>query len=212
MVKFCSNVGAVRCQTFTDEARSEGYVGVEGDDPSIYWTYKERDGYGPNDGTHTHPHHNTQLSFPPPTYRSHLTPPHTLHPHTTQARPPACTPSTRRLASPSGQNTPAVLFNDRVTLADFHRGTKNCSYFAVAPLEIAQSKLIGLLTSLRERALQEAAEASGADPSAAAGLVEKPWQQQQASSPAGAAEAGGGGDGGGEVVKEVKEEAAVMAS
>ena len=108
---------------------------------------------------------------------------------------------------------PAVLFNDRVTLADFHRGTKNCSYFAVAPLEIAQSKLIGLLTSLRERALQEAAEASGADPSAAAGLVEKPWQQQQASSPAGAAEAGGGGDGGGgEVVKEVKEEAAVMAS
>ena len=82
-------------------------------------------------------------------------------------------------------------------------------------MEIAQSKLIGLLTSLRERALQEAAEASGADPSAAAGLVEKPWQQQQASSPAGAAEAGGGGDGGGEVVKEVKEvkeEAAVMAS
>ena len=106
-----------------------------------------------------------------------------------------------------------ALLPQRVTLADFHRGTKNCSYFAVAPLEIAQSKLIGLLTSLRERALQEAAEASGADPSAAAGLVEKPWQQQQASSPAGAAEAGGGGDGGGgEVVKEVKEEAAVMAS
>ena len=213
MVKFCSNVGAVRCQTFTDEARSEGYVGVEGDDPSIYWTYKERDGYGPNDGTHTHPHHNTQLSFPP-------LPPTALTSHTSTHPPP--THNTGKTAGvyavdeETGESIwtehPAVLFNDRVTLADFHRGTKNCSYFAVAPLEIAQSKLIGLLTSLRERALQEAAEASGADPSAAAGLVEKPWQQQQASSPAGAAEAGGGGDGGGELVKEVKEEAAVMAS
>ena len=157
-----------------------------------------------------------KLSFPPlpPTALTSLTLPH----------PPPPTHNTGKTAGvyavdeETGESIwtehPAVLFNDRVTLADFHRGTKNCSYFAVAPLEIAQSKLIGLLTSLRERALQEAAEASGADPSAAAGLVEKPWQQQQASSPAGAAEAGGGGEGGGgEVVKEVKEEAAaVMAS
>ena len=50
MVKFTAAIGANRCQTFADEARSEGYVGVEGDDPSIYWTYKQRDGYGPNDG------------------------------------------------------------------------------------------------------------------------------------------------------------------
>ena len=50
MVKFTADIGAHRCQTFTDEARSEGYVGVEGDDPSIFWTFKQRDGFGPNDG------------------------------------------------------------------------------------------------------------------------------------------------------------------
>lgn len=39
-VRFTQQLGAIRCQTFADETRSEGYVGVEGDDPSIYWTYK----------------------------------------------------------------------------------------------------------------------------------------------------------------------------
>jgi len=38
-------------QTFADEARSEGYVGVEGDDPSIYWTYKTANGFGKDDGS-----------------------------------------------------------------------------------------------------------------------------------------------------------------
>lgn len=114
MVKFTSGIGAQRCQTFTDEARSEGYVGVEGDDPSIYWTYKERHGYGPNDGK-------------------------TAGVYAVDVE---------RGESISSQH-PAVLFNDRVTLADFHRGGKNCSYFAVAPLDTAQQRLTNSLAELR---------------------------------------------------------------
>ena len=49
MVKFAASIGAARCQTFADEARSEGFIGVEGDDPSIYWTYKTPAGFGPNE-------------------------------------------------------------------------------------------------------------------------------------------------------------------
>ena len=41
MVRFAQSIGAQRYQTFCDEARSEGYIGVEGDDPSIYWTFKD---------------------------------------------------------------------------------------------------------------------------------------------------------------------------
>jgi len=49
MVHFTQSVGAQRCQTFSDEARSTGFIGVEGDDPSIFWTYKVGATYGPHD-------------------------------------------------------------------------------------------------------------------------------------------------------------------
>ena len=50
MVRFTQGIGAGHIQTFADEARSEGYVGVEGDDPTIYWTFKTSKGFGENDG------------------------------------------------------------------------------------------------------------------------------------------------------------------
>ena len=34
-VALAAAIGAQRCQTFTDEARSEGYVGVEGDEVRV---------------------------------------------------------------------------------------------------------------------------------------------------------------------------------
>ena len=67
-----------------------------------------------------------------------------------------------------------MLFNDRVTLADFHRGGKNCSYFAVAPLEVAQQKLNALLVEVREQLLQEASASGDAD---APALPLRPWQK-----------------------------------
>ena len=174
MVKFASGIGAQRCQTFTDEARSEGYVGVEGDDPSIYWTYKGRDGYGPNDGK---------------------------------------TAGVYAVDEENGESIstqhPAVLFNDRVTLADFHRGAhmrsdpphphtaaraplsrdrrlsplayaggKNCSYFALAPLEVAQQKLSAVLAELRERTLEEATqEATARGDAIVPAVPQRPWQK-----------------------------------
>ena len=42
-----------------------------------------------------------------------------------------------------------MLFNDRVTQSDFLRGGKNCSYFAVAPLEVSRAKLTQQLEQLR---------------------------------------------------------------
>ncbi len=48
MVRFTQAIGAQRYQTFADEARSEGFIGVEGDDPNIYWTFKQGSGFGPN--------------------------------------------------------------------------------------------------------------------------------------------------------------------
>ena len=133
-------LGAHRCQTFTDEARSEGYVGVEGDDPSIYWTYKEKNGFGPNDGK-------TAGSY-------------------------AVDDETGESISTQHQ---AVLFNDRVTLADFHRGNKNCSYFAVAPLEIAQAKLAYLLRERRANTLAEAAARGDDVPHA----QRPPWHKEK---------------------------------
>jgi len=142
MVKFANSIGATRCQTFTDEARSEGYVGVEGDDPSIYWTYKSPAGHGPNDG-------NTSGVYALDV----------------------------EIGNEINTQHPAVLFNDRVTLADFHRGGKNCSYFAVAPLETAQQKLTALLAGLRTRALEDAS--ASADPRAATAVPpQRPWQQK----------------------------------
>ena len=41
MIRFTQSIGAWRSQTFSDEARSEGFIGVEGDDPSIYWASKQ---------------------------------------------------------------------------------------------------------------------------------------------------------------------------
>lgn len=70
---------------------------------------------------------------------------------------------------------PAVLFNDRVTQPEFHRGGKNCSYFAVAPLELSQQRLTAILAELRARTLEEAA-ASGAP------LPQRPWQTPKNSS------------------------------
>ena len=138
--QFTAAIGAQRCQTFTDEARSEGYVGVEGDDPSIYWTYKGRVGYGPNDGK---------------------------------------TAGVYAVDVEGGESIgtqhPAVLFNDRVTLADFHRGGKNCSYFSVAPLETVQQKLGGLLGELRAHALNEASTTSGC--AGVLAVPQRPWQK-----------------------------------
>ena len=132
MIKFSAGIGAIRCQCFSDEARSEGYVGVEGDDPSIYWTYKERSGYGPNDGT-------------------------TAGAYAVDVE----------VGEVISTEHPAVIFNDRVTLADFHRGGKNCSYFAIAPLDTAQKKLTVLLQQLRAQTLELAAQSA----------PQRPWEQ-----------------------------------
>merc|ERR1719291_1491208 len=48
MVRFTKSIGAQRYQTFADEARSQGFIGVEGDDPSIFWTFKTAHGFGCN--------------------------------------------------------------------------------------------------------------------------------------------------------------------
>ena len=136
MCKFAAAIGAIRCQTYADEARSEGYVGVEGDDPSIYWTYKDGSrGYGVNDGK-------------------------TSGVYAIDVELEECITTQH----------PAVIFNDRVTLADFHRGNKNCSYFAVAPLETAQQKLAAILGDLRAQSL-EAEAARGAE------LRQPPWRE-----------------------------------
>jgi len=130
MVRFTQSIGAQRYQTFADEARSEGFIGVEGDDPSIFWTYKTPTGYGPNEGRTAGPYAIDVESGEPIT---------ALH--------------------------PAVLFDDRVTVHDFHRpgsssplldanavrvAGRNCSYFAIAPVESIQSRLGKMLERLRE--------------------------------------------------------------
>ena len=70
---------------------------------------------------------------------------------------------------------PAVLFNDRVTQSDFLRGGKNCSYFAVAPLDVSQQKLVGYLTELRASLLAKA-KGGGSTIKPAGGGVVKPWR------------------------------------
>ncbi|KAL1525887.1 hypothetical protein AB1Y20_020715 [Prymnesium parvum] len=116
MIRFTQSVGAQRCQTFADEARSTGFIGVEGDDPRIFWTHKAGSSYGPNDGK-------TSGVY-------------------------AVDVETNEAIGPSH---PAVLFDDRVTQHDFYRGGRNCSYFAVSPIEVAQAKLTGLLEEMRVR-------------------------------------------------------------
>ena len=86
MVSFTQALGAQRYQTFADEARSEGFIGVEGDDPSIFWTYKTGSGYGVNEDRTAGVYAIDQDTGTPIT---------ALH--------------------------PAVLFDDRVTVSDFHR-------------------------------------------------------------------------------------------
>jgi len=148
MVRFTQEIGALRCQTFADETRSEGYVGVEGDDPSIYWTYKAG-GIG-SSSTYGDPSLETAGIYA----------------------------MDRELRTPITTQHPAVLFNDRVTQQDFLRGGKNCSYFAVAPLELSQDKLAGHLVSLRESVQLQA----GADKSAIQMPIncKLPWQQDAA--------------------------------
>lgn len=126
MIRFTQSVGAQRCQTFSDEARSTGFIGVEGDDPSIFWTYKVGGNYGPND-------------------------------RKTSGVYAVDVDSNEAI----GSGHPAVLFDDRVTQHDFYRGGKNCSYFAVSPLEVTQRKLMGLLEELRLKVLPDAPSANG---------------------------------------------------
>eukprot|EP00326_Haptolina_ericina_P034958 CAMPEP_0181243250 /NCGR_PEP_ID=MMETSP1096-20121128/42163_1 /TAXON_ID=156174 ORGANISM="Chrysochromulina ericina, Strain CCMP281" /NCGR_SAMPLE_ID=MMETSP1096 /ASSEMBLY_ACC=CAM_ASM_000453 /LENGTH=305 /DNA_ID=CAMNT_0023339593 /DNA_START=57 /DNA_END=971 /DNA_ORIENTATION=+ len=133
MIKFTQAVGAHRCQTFCDEARSTGFIGVEGDDPSIFWTYKiGSKEYGINDGK---------------------------------------TSGVYAIDSESGLSIgpghTAVLFDDRVTQSDFYRGGKNCSYFAVSPIEVTQRKLLGILQRFQQSASGEPPSTSPAPPSAA---------------------------------------------
>jgi len=42
-----------------------------------------------------------------------------------------------------------VLFDDRVTQQDFGKGGRNCSYFAIAPIEVAQQRLIDCVDELQ---------------------------------------------------------------
>ena len=52
---------------------------------------------------------------------------------------------------------------------------KNCSYFAVAPIEVAQQRLCKLLADLRDKAVEEAASSSGN----VEGVVpERPWMSK----------------------------------
>ena len=51
-------------------------------------------------------------------------------------------------------------------LQDFYRGGRNCSYFAVSPIEVTQRKLIGLLEELRLWALSQGEPAIPPDPAA----------------------------------------------
>ena len=98
MVKFAASIGAARCQTFADEARSEGFIGVEGDDPSIYWTYKTPSGFGPNENK-------TAGVYAAARRRPSLRPSHrpSLTRLPSSSFPSAATPSTSR---PSVRSTP----------------------------------------------------------------------------------------------------------
>jgi len=136
MIRFTQSIGAWRSQTFSDEARSEGFIGVEGDDPSIYWASKERDGY---------------------TSRAEAQ---------ENQKKDGAVAGVYAIDSKSGQpinaTHPAVLFDDRVTQQDFGRGGRNCSYFAIAPIDVAQQRLIDLIDELQQQFHAEAKEADAA--------------------------------------------------
>ena len=138
MIRFTQSLGAWRSQTFADEARSEGFIGVEGDDPSIYWAGKAENGHYKNEGK-TAGVYAIDLKSGVPIQPSHQ----------------------------------AVLFDDRVTQQDFGRGGRNCSYFALAPIEVAQQRLIDLVDELQAQFHTEAKEAEEA--AGGAGRKLKPW-------------------------------------
>uniref|UniRef100_A0A7S3STT7 Uncharacterized protein n=1 Tax=Emiliania huxleyi TaxID=2903 RepID=A0A7S3STT7_EMIHU len=143
MVSFTQALGAQRYQTFADEARSEGFIGVEGDDPSIFWTYKTGSGYGVNEDRTAGVYAIDQDTGTPIT---------ALH--------------------------PAVLFDDRVTVSDFHRSGssqplldrnaarvagRNCSYFCLAPNETVQARLAAILDGLADAEGGAAAPSPGGE-------------------------------------------------
>ena len=155
MVKFAASIGAARCQTFADEARSEGFIGVEGDDPSIYWTYKTPAGFGPNENKTAGVYAAAPLrpSFPACPRTSWFTPP-PLRP----LRSYAIDLETER---PINATHAAVLFDDRVTQPNFLAPTsslpdapgkgdardgqgRNCSYFALASIDKVQKRLVAM--------------------------------------------------------------------
>jgi hypothetical protein len=140
MIRFTQSIGAWRSQTFSDEARSEGFIGVEGDDPSIYWASKQGDAYSSKQEA------------------------------TTSTAGVYAIDSTSSL--PIGPVHPAVLFDDRVTQQDFGRGGRNCSYFAIAPVEVAQQRLVDCVDELQQQFASEAREAEAANGTEA---KPKPW-------------------------------------
>ncbi len=162
MVRFTREIGAQRYQTFVDEARSEGFIGVEGDDPSIYWTHKTADGFGGNTGK-TAGVYAIDLESGRPILQTH----------------------------------PAVLFDDRVTQADFGRPGRNCSFFSLAPVQTMQRRLTEMVAALKDppppradaaAAEAAAAEAAPAPASAPASAAEPtPAQAQSEAGPSAAA-------------------------
>ena len=127
MVRFTQHLGAARCQTFADEARSEGYVGVEGDDPSIYWTYKAS-GHNPP-SAHPNPNPNP---YPKPGPNPVPNPNPNASPNPAPAPQAGGEGSRSTFGGNNGKTSgcyaidlesglpittehPAVLFNDRVT-------------------------------------------------------------------------------------------------
>ena len=265
MVRFTQSIGAWRSQTFSDEARSEGFIGVEGDDPSIYWASKQGDGYsskqeGTTAGSRSwwHMHCCLCLCWP----RGLVLAPFWLVAHgapaTNQKRRrdaclgrrsrslglrarsgaacarrrgaahvcacraagwQACMPSTPRATRRSPPRTPPcssttasrsrrspphhhthppplttlrparrpcgasraprfrlvpVATPDRrgaSTSQDFGRGGRNCSYFSIAPIDVAQQRLIEQLDELQQQFAEEARTAEAAN-----GLAPvKPW-------------------------------------
>ena len=73
---------------------------------------------------------------------------------------------------PIGPNHPAVLFDDRVTQQDFGKGGRNCSYFAIAPIEVAQQRLIDCVDELQREFATEAEKAEAANGTES---KPKPW-------------------------------------
>ena len=65
-----------------------------------------------------------------------------------------------------------MLFDDRVTQQDFGKGGRNCSYFAIAPIEVAQQRLIDCVDELQREFATEAEKAEAANGTES---KPKPW-------------------------------------